>query len=51
MKKFRFRVCTKSDPEDGFNAWTTARTPKEGAEKIRREYHSVVRVDYIGEIK
>lgn len=51
MKKYRFRIYTSYDPEDGFNAWTTARNATEAREKIRREHHSVIRVELLSEEK
>lgn len=49
MKKFKFRVYTKSDPEDGFWAWTTASSISEARESIKREYRAI-RVEYFGQI-
>lgn len=51
MKKFKFRLYTKQDPEDGFWAWTTARNANEAREKIKREYHSLIRADLFSEEK
>lgn len=51
MKKFTFRVYTGYDPEDGFWAWTIARTAAEAKEEIRHEYHSVIRVELFKEEK
>lgn len=44
MNKYTFRIYTVSDPEDGFNAWTEAFSRYEAEEKIKREYHSIVRL-------
>jgi hypothetical protein len=48
MKKYRFRVYTTYDPEDGFWAWAYGNTAEEAEMEVRSEYHSIMRVDCFG---
>lgn len=49
MKRFKFRIYTIQEPEDGFNVWVEARNEKEAQEEVRREYHSIHRLSYYGQ--
>ena len=46
MKKFYFRIYQAGD-EDGSNIFQIARTKQEAENIIRREYHSIDRLDFI----
>lgn len=51
MKKYRFRVYTKSDPHDGFNVWASGDDLYEAKREIENEYRNAVRIEFICEIK
>ena len=46
MKRFYFRLYQCGD-EDGDNVWTMANTKQEAEAKIRREYHSIDKLEFI----
>lgn len=50
MKKYRFRVYTKSDP-DGFNVWASGADMHEAYYEVQDEYRRAVRIEIVGEIK
>lgn len=47
MKKYVFRVYTTYDPDDGFNVWTSACNRQDAESEIRREYHSIIRLELL----
>lgn len=50
MKKFKFRIYQNGD-EDGDNIWEEAETREIAEWNIRREYHSIDELVYLGELK
>ena len=46
MKRFYFRLYQCGD-EDGDNVWVMASTKQEAEAKLRREYHSIDRLEFI----
>ena len=46
MKRFYFRLYQCGD-EDRDNVWTTANTKQEAEAKIRREYYSIDKLEFI----
>lgn len=49
MKKYFFRIFTKYDPEDGFNAWSYGTNVNDALENIKSDYHSIIKVDFMYE--